>query len=316
MSKKDKNSFILRPLRAEDRDEHGEMLFAAFNSWWWKHGLGRDFFACTPQDTRIYFDIYGDMSPGCSIAAFHKETGKLMGACFYHPRETHVSLGIMAVHPNYSGYGVAKAMVNYILDYTREHGYKACRLVNCVMNLDSFSLYNKAGFIPRDVYQDMLVTVPAEGITGSVTGLEQVRPAKIDDVEAMKNLELAVSSVCREKDYRYCIENPKGSFETLIYEEKDGSIGGFLISVKSPAINIMGPCVARDEQRAIALLRASTERFKGEVALTPVPMEKRMIVDQLYAWKAINVETHVKQVWGEFEPYRGVAIPSYLPETD
>jgi hypothetical protein len=40
------------------------------------------------------------------------------------------------------------------------------------------------------------------------------------------------------------------------------------------------------------------------------------MVETFYEWKAFNVETHFKQVWGEFQEYRGVSLPSYLPETE
>jgi GNAT superfamily N-acetyltransferase len=308
--------FDLRPLRSEDADEHGELLFSSFNAWWWKHGLGRDFYDCTPQDTRIFFEIYSEISPGCSIGAFHKETGKMMGACFYHPRENHVSLGIMSVHPNYSGYGAARAMVNYILDYTKSHGFKSCRLVNSTMNLDSFSLYNKAGFIPRESYQDMVVNVPEGGISETVPGMDRVRAAQLKDIEGMGILEREISGICRESDYRYAIENPRGVMQTLVSKNKGGELEGFLISLRTPALNILGPCLARDEETALALLRTGLDWFTGLPALFVVPMRKRKIVEQLYAWKAFNVETHIKQVWGEFKSYSGVSMPSFLPETE
>lgn len=311
-----KNAFDLRPLAPGNADEYGELLFSAFNAWWWKHGLCRDFYECSPQDTRIFFDIYGDISPGCSIAAFHKETGRMMGACFYHPREFHVSLGIMSVHPNYSGYGTARAMVEYILAYTKDNGYKACRLVNSAMNLDSFSLYNKAGFVPRETYQDMIIDIPAGGITGTLPFTDRVRPATLKDVAAMGALELDISGIRREGDYRYAIGNPRGVMRALVIENSSGGLDGFLISLKSKAITVLGPCVARTEETALALLRKGTDWFKGLPALFVVPMQKRRIVEQLYAWKAFNVETHVKQVWGEFKPYAGVSMPSYLPETE
>ena len=40
------------------------------------------------------------------------------------------------------------------------------------------------------------------------------------------------------------------------------------------------------------------------------------MVEQLYEWKAFNVETQLKEVWGEFQEYNGVSIPRYLPETE
>ena len=239
----------------------------------------------------------------------------MMGACYYHPRELHVSLGIMAVHPNYVGNGVARAMVNYILGYTRENGYASCRLVNSAMSLDSFSLYNSAGFVPREMYQDMIINVPEKGIDEDVPGSDRVRDAHKDDVALMGALELEVSGIKRELDYRYAIENPRGFMHATVCESEEGRLDGFLFSLKSAAINILGPCVAKDAETALALLRNDVNRFKGTWALFVVPMQQRKIVDKLYAWKAFNVETHVMQVWGEFRPINGVVLPSFLPET-
>lgn len=101
-----------------------------------------------------------------------------------------------------------------------------------------------------------------------------------------------------------------------VYENDQHGIDGFLNSVKSPAINILGPCVARSEEIAIALIRRELERFRGIVALCVLPTEKRKMVETFYQWRAFNVETHFKQVWGEFQDYRGVSLPSYLPETE
>ncbi len=312
---KTKQPFILRPLCDDDIWDYADLLFSSFNAWWWKHGLGRDFYECSPQDTAIFYQVYNDLTPGCSVAAIQRDTGRMMGACYYHPREFHVSLGIMAMHPNYVGYGIARAFVRYILDYTREQSFKACRLVCSAMNLDSFSLYNRSGFIPRAMYQDMLIDVPPNGIRAHVSGEDNIRDAAADDVEGMGELELYVSGVKREIDYRYAIENPRGVMHASVYENEAGAIDGFMISLKHPALNILGPCVGRSEEVVIALIRRELDRFKGLAALFVVPMQKRTIVEQLYDWKAVNVETHVKQVWGEFQEFRGVSLPSYLPET-
>ena len=49
--------------------------------------------------------------------------------------------------------------------------------------------------------------------------------------------------------------------------------------------------------------------------LMVIPMDKRKLVMQAYAWGAVNVETHLGQVWGQFQPFQGVNMPSFLPET-
>ena len=311
-----KQDLILRPLLNEDIPEHADLLYSSFNTWYWKHGWGKDYFGCSPQDTSIFYEIYNDLSPGCSIAAFDNKTGRMMGSCFYHPREQHVSLGIMSVHPNYGGRGVGRQLVNHILDYTKDNNYKSCRLVSSAINMDSFSLYNRAGFIPRVTYHDMVINVPKEGLGDvCVKGEEKVREAKISDIEGMGDLEMEISGIRREIDYRYSIENPRGVLHSTIYENDQGAIEGFMISVKHPALNMLGPCIARTEEIAIALIRKEIERFKGTWVLFSIPMDKRKMVEQMYSWEAINVETHLKEVWGYFPGFNGISMPSFLPET-
>lgn len=46
-----------------------------------------------------------------------------------------------------------------------------------------------------------------------------------------------------------------------------------------------------------------------------IPMDKRELVETLYEWGARNVETHLFQVRGKFQPFNGVNLPSFLPET-
>lgn len=311
-----KGSMFLRPLEDSDLAEHADLLYSAFNSWYWKHGWGKDYFGCKAQETSIFYDIYNDLTPGCSVAIFDDETGRMMGSCFYHPREYHVSLGIMSVHPNYGGCGVGRQLVNYILDYTKNNDYKSCRLVSSAINMDSFSLYNRAGFIPRVTYHDMVITVPEKGLGDvSVEGEECVREAVIGDVGQMGELEMEISGIKREIDYRYAIENPRGVLHALVYENDQKAIDGFMVSVKHPALNMLGPSVARSEEIAIALIKKEIERFNGTWVLFSIPMDKRKMVDQMYAWKAINVETHLKEVWGDFPGFNGISMPSFLPET-
>ena len=307
--------FLLRPLLDSDVPEYAEMLYTSFNAWYWKHGWGKDYFGCKPEETAIFYDIYNDLTPGHNIAAFDNNTGHIMGACFYHPREHHVSLGIMSVHPDYWRRGVGKAMVDHILRFTQENNYKSCRLVGSAINMNSFSLYNRSGFIPRVVHNDMVINISADYSYSHVTGEDLVRDAVIDDIVLIGDLEMEISGIKREMDYRYAIKNPRGVLHASVYENNQQGIAGFMISVKHPALNMMGPCVARTEQIALALIRREMERFRGTWALFVVPVEKRKIVEQLYGWGAVNVETHLKQVWGEFQPFKGVNMPSFLPET-
>lgn len=291
------------------------MLHSAFNDWYWRHGWGRDYFTCTPDEAAIFYDIYNDLNPGCSIALIDPSNGEIAGACFYHPREHHVSLGIMAVHPEYFGRGVGRELVDGIVRFTKSNGYNSLRLVSSAMNMDSFSLYNRSGLVPRVSYNDMILAVPVEGMTVSVPRQDRVRDAKLDDVEAMARLEYDVSGISRRPDYEYAIKNKRGHLHAAIIEGDDGGLDGYAISVQCPALNMIGPCVARTEEDALALVRRQLDRFAGQIPLFLIPMEKRHMVETLYDWGARNVETHLFQARGEYKPFAGVNMPSFLPET-
>ncbi|MDH5758476.1 MAG: GNAT family N-acetyltransferase [Gemmatimonadota bacterium] len=308
------SDFILRPLAPDDRAEYADMLHASFNHWYSRKGWPGDYFRCDPHDTGIFLDVYEDLTPGCNVAAYHARTGRLAGSCFYHPRPKHISFGIMSVHPNYFGKGIGKAMTMHIAGLAEEAD-KPLRLVGSAFNIDSFSLYNSSGFVPRESYNDMVITVPTDHSGFKVPGIDHVRPATEADVDAMAVVEEAVSGITRHLDYGYAIRNDREMFDVLVYENDQGGLDGFLISVKHPALNMMGPAVARNEAVMAALLARGAEFYRGSAALVVIPMQKRALVELMYSWKAVNVETHLFQVRGEFYGFDGVNLPSFLPET-
>jgi len=308
------NDIVLRPILESDKSEYAELLYHSFNVWYRQHGREDDYFKGGPQDTEIFYDVYNDLDPGCCIVAVDKDTKRLMGCCFYHPREYHVSLGVMSVHPDYFGRGIGKQLVDYIVDYA-ENNKKALRVVSSAVNIDSFSLYNKADILPRYLYHNMIISVPAKGMNKTVDCVENVRSARVADIPAMMELEMEVSGISREKDFHYAIENRRGIFQTSVIESNNGSIEGFMISLKHPSLNMIGPGVVLTEEAAIALILHELDRYKGETAILLIPMDRRKIVGKMYECNAKNSETYLFQVRGKFKPFNGVNIPSFLPET-
>ena len=304
----------LRPMTDDDRFEVADLIYASINVWYGRRGMA-DIFNGGPEVTEIFYDVYNALTPGCNVVAEHPRTARLMGSCFYHPRERHVSLGIMTVHPNYYGRGVGGQLLRHIIDYTESHGYNALRLTQSAMNLDSFSLYNRYGFVPRYAYQDMYIDVPETGFHESTPLDDRVRDATLADVPAMAALESEVAGITREPDYRYCIENALGLWSVRVFETPRGDVDGFMISCGHTAMNMLGPCVARGEPEAAALLRHALNTYPGRSPVFLVPMEKESLVRQMYDWGARNCELHLCQVRGEFQPFRGVNMPSFLPET-
>jgi len=309
------NSFHVRPMTAGDRFEVADLIYGSINTWYQLRGLPQIFHG-GPQVTDVFYEVYERLDPGCGLVAEDTRTGRLMGSCFYHPREHHVALGIMNVHPNYFGQGVGRALLQHIIEFTERSGLPALRLTQSALNLDSFSLYNKAGFVPRAAYQDMVIDVPAAGFNpADVAPAAQVRDATLDDVPAMAALEMEVSGVTRVPDYRYCIGNETGFWHLSVFEGEPGRIEGFLASSRHPAVNMLGPGVCRTEAQAIALIRKELDVNRGRSPVVLVPVERTAIVRQMYAWGARNCELHFCQVRGKFQPFAGVNLPMFLLET-
>lgn len=308
------NAMQVRTMTADDRSEVAELIYCSINSWYRAHGAPA-IFVGGPRVTEVYFDVYNDLNPGCGIVAVNEENGRIMGSCFYHPRKHHMSLGIMTVHPNYFGSGVGRALLRHIIDESDRRGYKSLRLTQSAINVDSFSLYNKAGFVPRHAYQDMYLRVPENGVHAGIPGVDRVRPATLDDVPGMAELEMEVSGISREEDYRYCIENRLGFWRVSVIESAGRKLDGFLISSGHTAVNILGPAVARTEEDAAALLVRELNHHKGRSPVFLIPMEKHRLVRQMYELGARVCEMHFCQVRGDFQPFQGVSMPSFLPET-
>jgi GNAT superfamily N-acetyltransferase len=308
------SEFELRPMTAADASEVGELIYASLNVWYRDNGHPEIQFQGGPTVAEVFYETYDALAPGSTVIAVNPANGRIMGTCFFHPRPTHVGLGIMNVHPNYFGAGVGKALLTHICDFTDANGYPALRLTSSALNLDSFALYTRAGFVPRLAYQDMWVAVPDGGLGASPPGRDRVRPATLVDAAAMDALELELSGVSRGPDYAHTIANAQGFWDVAVIDGRDG-IDGYFISSGHAAMNIIGPLVARTEEDAVALLAHALDLYPGRTPLALVPVERRTIVEQMYDWGARNSELHFCQVRGEFQPFRGVSMPSFMLET-
>lgn len=88
-----------------------------------------------------------------------------------------------------------------------------------------------------------------------------------------------------------------------------------MISSGHPDFNMLGPCVARSEKEAGALILRELDHYRGRTPIFLVPTDKPELVRRMYDAGARNCELHMCQVLGEFQPFRGISIPSLLPET-
>ena len=250
------------------------------------------------------------------VVAESNNTSQIGGVSFYTVRPTHVSVAMMTVHPNYFQLGVGKALLRYITDVAdREH--KPVRLVSSALNLDSFSLYNRAGFRPRYVYQDMLLQVPEKGVPVPASEQNHIRLARSADVSAMAELEYEINGMQRADDFAYLIDSKRSRdrWSISICEDAKGGINGFIVSCEHPDIHMFGPAVARNQDQLLSLIFTELERHRGHYVLQLVPADCGDIVEMLYSVGGRNVELHFYQVRGDYIPFKGCYTPTYMFET-
>lgn len=304
--------FTTRFARPSDAAAVSQLIFDSTNAWYESHGFGK-IFQCAPEDCRLFFDVYEDLDPGFCLVAEEESSGKLIGSCFFHPRDTHVSLGIMNADATFAGKGIARALLSHIVQFARER-FQPLRLFSSAMNLDSYSLYTKQGFAPYAVFQDMLITVPESGVECPGISTNSVRSATLDDVPAIVNFEEEIWHVRRPGDWEYFIKNERNLWSVLIYDTEDG-IRGVLGSVNHAASKLLGPGVADSADVAASLVVAQLNQFRGETYVFLVPTDNTDLVAMMYRLGARNCELHFGQSLGPAPEIQGVVMPTFMPET-
>ena len=309
------DQFILRRSTEKDFPAVKDLIFDSTNDWYQKN-FKKNVFGGNSNTCSIFIDVYESLDPGCCVVAEDLKTGNLAGSCFFHPRETHLALGILNAHPDYFGMGVAKMILNEILSIASEKKLPV-RLVSSAMNLDSFSLYTKVGFVPQMTFQDMTLNVPLSGLEQEAPEeIHSVRNATLDDVCAIADLEFELNGIRREKDYEFFTINESGHWGVSVFESANGKIEGFLCSVNSDGSKMLGPGVMRQAQHAKSLIYHELDkRHRGNSPVFLIPVNQGGLVKSLYGWGARNCEMHLCQVLGDCPPMNGITMPTFMPET-
>jgi GNAT superfamily N-acetyltransferase len=311
------SSFALRPLTPDRHEDCARLLHRSLVHWY-QSRLGQGArFGERAAPFLLFPEVYAALDPGHAVAAFDLASDALLGVCFVHPRETHLSIGIVATAPEAQGRGIARALLAPVIELARRTGRPA-RLVSSLLNLDSFSLYSRLGFVPHTIYQDLILTVPATGLPfPPPAGAGRVRfitdPAEASRLAA---LELELQGISREPDYAFFLANRVGAWRTCVLENASGALDGFLVASHHPSCVMLGPGVARDEVIATALLWTALDAMRGLTPVFLVPSSAATLVHQCYAWGARNIELHAAQSTAPHPTTpHGIAFPTFLPET-
>jgi len=299
----------IRPMEEGEWDVVAKLIHRSTNAWYEKN-LRKKIFTGGWRDCQIFADVYEALDPGCCLVA-ESGRGKISGSCFYHPRETHVSLGIMNVNPDFAGEGVARKLLHEVI---LKAGDRTVRLVSSAMNLDSYSLYTRAGFAPYEVFQDMWFP---DGLKDNGTAVDDgsIRDAVRGDVADIVALEEKLLGISRRGDIEMFVRNTTGIWSCSVNVGEDGQVNGFLASIDHPGARLLGPGAAVDEEVALALILAEVRKERGGPPVFLVPARRWWLVSRLYRLGARNCELHFGQARGLVARPQGVMMPTFMPES-
>lgn len=303
------------PLSAADHEAVAHLLHRSLVDWYESRLRQGARFGDSPEPFRIFPEVYEALDPGEAVTARDEDSGALLGVCFSHERETHVAVGIVATAPEAAGRGIARSMMQAVLAKAQALG-KPARLVSSLLNLDSFSLYTRLGFVPGTIFQDLLLSVPADGLSAAApAGVERVRLARADEAARLADFEQSLQGIRRDKDYAFFLANKIGSWQVLVSEDAEGQINGVLGVSDHPSFTMIGPGVAADEASGEALLWRALDLLRGRTVVFLVPCAAAGLVRTAYGWGARNVELHVAQSTAPLAGARGLVFPTFLPES-
>lgn len=306
-------NFTIRSMEIDEWNEVAELIHHSTNSWYETNGK-ETIFKGPPSDALLFCQVYEDLDPGCCLIACCNNTGRIAGSCFYHIRNSHISLGIMNVSPDFFSRGIARNLLTRIIQIAEDKALPI-RLISSAQNLDSFSLYTRQGFSPIQAFQDMYLEVPEEGLDFKISNEYQVGVAKVEDIEDMVALENRLCGIERRKDFEYFIKNERKIWNTFVCRDEHGKILGFLSSVDHPASRMIGPGVAENQKITENILAALLDRFRGKCPVFLLPVTAKNVVQTAYSWGARNCEIHFSQCRGQSQSPRGVTMPTFMPET-
>lgn len=306
--------FELSSLHADQHDEVAALLHRSLVNWY-ETRLGEGHrFGANPTGFRIFPELYAALDPDEAICA-KDANGKIRGVCFVHSRETHVSIGVVAVDPDFSGRGLARQMMQIAINRGRMQR-KPVRLVSSLMNLDSFSLYTRLGFVPGNLFQDIEIFVSDTGLPQPPPqGVDKIRLASSVEAGRLADLEFNLQRIRREKDYAFFLNSTSGDWQVWVHENEAAELCGFMVSSQNPDWNMIGPGSAVNAQVAQALVWKSLDHRRGKSTVVLAPCSATSLITALYTWGGRNVELHVAQSTEPFEATTGVTFPSFLPES-
>jgi predicted N-acetyltransferase YhbS len=239
----------LRPGRPEDAELCGRICYEAFKTIAEQHNFPPDF-----PSPEVAAGMLAAVLPRDDVYSVVAELdGQIVGSNFLWLSELVAGVGPITIDPAIQNRRVGRALMGDVLDFARDRGVPAVRLVQAAYHNRSFSLYAKLGFEIRE---------PLATIQGGALGLRlpgyDVRPAVEGDLAACNALCHAIHGHDRSGELLGAIRQG-----TATVVEHNGRITGY-----ATVVGFLGHTVGETNRELMALIGAAPE-FAGPGFLLP-----------------------------------------------
>jgi predicted N-acetyltransferase YhbS len=280
----------LRAASADDAATLGDICFRAFHALATAHGFTPDFpsaEAAAGMMRRLV--VHDDFF---SVVA--EIDGKVVGSNFLDCRGPISAVGPITVDPTVQNDGVGRAMMEAVIQHSRELDFPGIRLVQAGYHSRSLALYLKLGFTARE----HLACVNGAAIAKRVSG-RTVRAADAADLTACNDLCLRVHGHTRSKEVADAM-----TAATARVVESGGRITGY-----TTAMAFFGHAVGESNEDLRALFGAA-EAFAGAGVL--VPTRNNELIRWCLTEKLRITQTLTLMSNGLYNEPNGAWLPSVL----
>ncbi|WP_400246797.1 GNAT family N-acetyltransferase [Niallia sp. JL1B1071] len=179
------------------------------------------------------------------------------------------SIGMVIVHPNYRGRGLAKALLIHCMNQVPRN-----MALMLIATKEGRPVYEKLSFKEYSHVTKLL----GEGKQMKLVELDgyTIHPLEKTDLEEMLVLDQAAFGSSRVLFLENRIKQAKDS---LVLKNRKGVIVGYALTVKKPSNLVIGPIVAQDDEQAILLIQTIIANNPGSIRIDVVEGKNKVIED-------------------------------------
>lgn len=278
----------------------GQVIAVAFNDVCQRHGFPPPW--PRPETAELMTSFYVGYPEARGFVA--ENDGRLVGSGFAHVRADKAGIGPVTVAPEAQGSGAGRAIMERLLEETRE--CSSVRLIQDAFNNVSFSLYSKLGFVPRDIVARFVADAPVPTPPSDSLAVREMIAVDLDSVAALDEQRTGMR---RHPDFALLL-----SLGSQSVCERNGRLTGFLCRVPAADECMLGPGAAETLDDLWALV-CEAVRLSGPARVRMwVTASQHELLRRVFESGFAISSLSTYMVKGEWQPPPGPHFMAMFPE--